>query len=127
MKNLKKILTAVTLVAAASSASAIQFNLAPASFTPGSGYSIGGDPSLTLLGVDFTAHTWSSQSFVLASGSSATFKFGTVTLNDSELVSGFSRIGLLEQDNLGVTANFSFTTPPAIRRSVMALATQRLA
>lgn len=111
MNHLKKILTAVTLVAAASSASAIQFNLAPASFTPGSGYSIGGDPSLTLLGVDFTAHTWSSQSFVLASGSSATFKFGTVTLNDSELVSGFSRIGLLEQDNLGVTANFSFTNP----------------
>ncbi len=111
MKHLKKILTAVTLVAAASSASAIQFDLAPAYFTPGSGYSIGGDPSLTELGVDFTAHTWSAQSFVLASGSSAPFKFGTVTLNDSELVEGFARIGFLEQNNLGVTATFSFTNP----------------
>jgi hypothetical protein len=111
MKHLKNILTAATLVAAASSASAIQFDLAPAYFTPGSGYSIGGDPSVTQLGVDFFADTWLSQSFFLASGSSATFKFGTVTLNDSELVSGFARVGLLEQDNLDVTANFSFTNP----------------
>ena len=111
MKHLKKILTAVTLVAAASSASAIQFDLAPAYFTPGSGYSVGGVTDLTKLGVDFTANTWDSQSFVLASGSSAPFKFGTVTLNDSELVEGFARIGFLEQDNLGVTANFSFTNP----------------
>ncbi len=111
MQHLKKILTAATLVAAASSASAIQFDLAPAYFTPGSGYNIGGDPSLTELGVDFTAHTWSAQSFVLASGSSAPFKFGTVTLNDSELVEGFARIGALEQDSLGVTATFSFTNP----------------
>jgi len=111
MKHLKKILTAVTLVAAASSASAIQFDLAPAYFTPGSGYSAGGVTDLTKLGVDFTANTWDSQSFVLASGSSATFKFGTVTLNDSELVDGFARIGALEQNNLGVTATFSFTNP----------------
>ena len=111
MKHLKNILTAATLVAAASSASAIQFDLAPDSFSPGSGYSIGGDPSLTQLGVDFFADTSLSRSFFLASGSSATFKFGTVTLNDSELVSGFARVGLLEQDNLDVTANFSFTNP----------------
>ena len=111
MKHLKKILTAVTLVAAASSASAIQFNLAPAYFTPGSGYSAGGVTDLSKLGVDFTANTLDSQSFVLASGPSATFKFGTVTLNDSELFEGFARVGLLEQDNLGVTATFSFTNP----------------
>lgn len=111
MKHLKKILTAVTLVAAASSASAIQFNLVPASFSPGSGYSNGADLSLNELGVDFVANTGSYESFVLASGSSATFTFGTVTLNDGELVEKFARIGFLEQDNLGVTANFSFTNP----------------
>jgi hypothetical protein len=111
MKHLKKILTVVTLVAAAGSASAVQFDLAPAYFTPGSGYSAGGVSSLTQLGVDFFADTTLSRSFVLASGSSATFKFGTVKLNDGELVDGFARIGLLEQDNLGVTANFSFTNP----------------
>jgi hypothetical protein len=111
MKHLKKILTAATLVAAAGSASAVQFDLAPAYFTPGSGYSAGGVSSLTQLGVDFFADTTLSRSFVLASGSSATFKFGTVKLNDGELVDGFARIGLLEQDNLGVTANFSFTNP----------------
>jgi hypothetical protein len=111
MKHLKKILTVVTLVAAAGSASAVQFDLAPAYFTPGSGYSAGGVSSLTQLGVDFFADTTLSHSFVLASGSSAPFKFGTVTLNDGELVDGFARIGLLEQDNLGVTANFSFTNP----------------
>jgi hypothetical protein len=111
MKHLKNILTAATLVAAAGSASAIQFDLAPAYFTPGSGYSAGGVSSLTQLGVDFFADTTLSRSFVLASGSSDTFKFGTVTLNDSELVDGFARIGFLELDNLGVTATFSFTNP----------------
>ena len=112
MKHLKNILTAATLVAVASSASAIQFDLAPVSFTPNtSGYSAGGVVDPTRLGVDFFADTWLSQSFPLASGSSATFKFGTVTLNDSELVDGFARIGVLEQDNLDVTATFSFTNP----------------
>jgi hypothetical protein len=123
MKHLKKILTAVTLVAAASSASAIQFDLAPASFSPGIGYSAAGVNNANKLGVDFTADTWRAQSFVLASGSSLTFKFGTVTFNDGELVSGFANITgpvclwggctyLIDETNdLGVTANFSFSNP----------------
>jgi hypothetical protein len=129
MKHLKKILTAATLVAAASSASAIQFNLAPASFTPGSGYSAAGATDANKLGVDFTADTWRAQSFVLASGSSATFKFGTVTFNDGELVSGFANITgpvclfggctylIDETDELGVTANFSFSNPTSGQQS----------
>jgi hypothetical protein len=120
MNNLNKLLTAFALIGAAGSASAIQFDLAPVSFTPGSGYSAGGVTDANKLGVDFTADTSASQSFVLASGSSATFKFGTVKLNDGELISGFAYIcgGSLvpclytdETDNLGVTANFSFSNP----------------
>jgi hypothetical protein len=123
MKHLKNILTAVTLVAAASSASAIQFDLAPVSFTPGSGYTAGGVLNLNKLGVDFTADTLATQSFVLATGSSATFKFGTVTFNDGELVDGFANItgpvcvfgrctNLTDETNdLGVTAKFSFSNP----------------
>jgi len=123
MKHLKNILTAVTLVAAASSASAIQFDLAPDSFSPGIGYSAAGVTNANKLGVDFTADTLATQSFVLATGSSATFKFGTVTFNDGELVSGFANITgpvclwggctyLIDETNdLGVTANFSFSNP----------------
>lgn len=120
MNNLNKFLTAVALIGAAGSASAIQFDLAPVSFTPGSGYSAGGVTDANKLGVDFTATTSEIQSFVLASGSSATFKFGTIKLNDGDLISGFAYIcgGSLvpcvytdETDNLGVTANFSFSNP----------------
>jgi hypothetical protein len=119
MKNLKKILTAATLVAAASSASAIQFDLAPASFTPGSGYSAGGAFDANKLGVDFVANPSLAETFTLTSGSSITYTFGTVTLNDPELLvpggyicgGSWYCLGTDETDNLGVTATFSFSSP----------------
>jgi hypothetical protein len=120
MNNVNKFLTAVALIGAAGSASAIQFDLAPVSFTPGSGYSAGGVTDTNKLGVDFTANTWAKQSFDLLSGSSATFTFGTIKLNDGELIKKLTYIcggsalpcfGSNETDNLGVTANFSFSNP----------------
>jgi hypothetical protein len=114
MKHLKNILTAATLVAAAGSASAIQFDWSPVSFTPDSGYSAGGVTSLTKLGVDFTASSLLTESEWLNIGSSGPYTFGTVTLNDSELFSGFARVGLLELDNLDVSAIFSFTNPSGV-------------
>lgn len=113
MKHLKKILTAVTLVAAASSASAIQFDWSPVSFAPGSGYSSGSVLSLTELGVDFTPSSWLTESAWLNIGSSGPYSFGTVELRDGEIL-GLPRVGLLEQDNLDVSAIFSFTNPSGV-------------
>jgi hypothetical protein len=134
MKNLKKILTAATLVAAASSASAIQFDLNPAYFTPGSGYSDAGDGSFTKLGVDFVADT-TPRSFTLEVGDTPySNTFGTVTLDDGEI---FRRLGASficngsvlpclttnETDNLGVTATFSFSNPLSGLQTVTATGT----
>ncbi len=134
MKHLKKILTAVTLVAAASSASAIQFDLNPAYFTPDSGYSNGGALSFSKLGVDFVADT-TPRSFTLEVGDTAySNTFGTVTLDDGEI---FRRLGASficngsalpcvftnETDNLGVTATFSFSNPLSGLQTVTATGT----
>ena len=134
MKHLKKILTAATLVAAASSASAIQFDLAPAYFTPGSGYSAGGVTDLTKLGVDFVADT-TPRSFTLEVGDTPySNTFGTVTLDDGEI---FRRLGASficngsvlpclttnETDDLGVTATFSFSNPLSGLQTVTATGT----
>jgi hypothetical protein len=134
MKHLKKILTAVTLVAAASSASAIQFNLAPAYFTPGSGYSAGGAINASKLGVDFVEDT-TPRSFTLEVGDTPySNTFGTVTLDDGEI---FKKLGASficdgsifpclttnETDNLGVTATFSFSDPLSGLQTVTATGT----
>ena len=137
MKHLKNILTAATLVAAASSASAIptvQFNFFPAYFSPGTGYSAAGDGSFTKLGVDFVADT-TPRSFNLEVGETLSPNiFGTVTLDDGEIFrrlgasficngSGFPCVFTNETDNLDVTATFSFSSPLSGIQTVTATGT----
>jgi hypothetical protein len=141
MKHLKKILTAVTLVAAASGASAvptIQFDLNASSFNPGSGYSAGTNlitevlGNLSKLGVDFSADG-TARTFGLTAGNTSTpYKFGDITLQDGlvGLITGpVCRRGSCthlvdETDNLDLTATFSFTNPSGVgSQTVTALGT----
>ena len=126
MKHLKKILTAVTLVAAASSASAVQFNLVAFSFNPGSGYSEGTNlltevfGNLNKLGVDFSVDG-TTRSFDLTEGNtSASYKFGDITLQDGSLapwITGTSPVD--ETNNLDLTATFSFTDPSGVGSQIV--------
>jgi hypothetical protein len=140
MKHLKNILTAATLVAAASSASAIpaiqtvQFNFFHAYFSPSGGYSDAGDGSFTKLGVDFVADT-TPRSFNLEVGETLSYNtFGTVTLDDGEIIkslgAAFICNGSLlpclttnETDNLVVEAVFSFSSPLSGLQTVIATGT----
>ena len=137
MKHLKKILTAVALAAAASGASAIQFDVVAFSFNPGSGYSTGTNAltevfgNLSNLGVDFS-EDGTARSFDLAAGNtSSSYKFGDVKLQDGSTalayICGGSRIPcarLNETDNLDVSATFSFTNPSGVgNQTVTALGT----
>ena len=129
MKHLKKILTAVTLVAAAGSASAvptIQFDLVAVSFNPGTGYSAGTNAltevlgNLSKLGVDFSVDG-TARSFDLTEGNtSASYKFGDITLQDGSLapwITGTSPVD--ETNNLDLTATFSFTDPSGVGSQIV--------
>jgi hypothetical protein len=125
MKHLKKILTAATLVAAASSASAVQFDLVAYSFNPGSGYSEGTNVltevlgNLNKLGVDFSVDG-TARSFDLTAGStSASYKFGDITLQDGSLVPFITGWPLDETNNLDLTATFSFTNPSGVGSQIV--------
>jgi hypothetical protein len=138
MKNLKKILTAATLVAAASSASAIQFDLVALSFNPGSGYSTGTNAltevfgNLSQLGVDFSVDG-TDRSFDLTAGNtSASYKFGDIKLEDGSTAAaficdgsrGFPCFRTNEKNDLEVSATFRFTNPSGVgERTVTALGT----
>jgi len=129
MKHLKKILTAVTLVAAASSASAIQFDFAAYSFNPDSGYSTGtnaGGEALNLdkLGVDFSVVS-TGRSFDLTAGdTSASYKFGDIKLKDGAVVPFITDFWPVDETNdLGVTATFTFTNPLSGFKTVTATGT----
>ena len=137
MKTFTKLLAGLALVSATTYASAIQFNVAASSFTPGSGYSgttnaIGEALNLDKLGVDFTTDT-TARSFDLAAGAtSASFKFGDIKLKDGTIlpyitgpVCAFSFCTHLvdETNDLGVTATFSFTNPLSGLQTVTASGT----
>ncbi len=105
----------VLLVAAGAAASAapVSFSVTPSSFTPGSGYGTGvGD-----LDVSFSANGGSTSFSLANAGASSTFKFGTVTFNETGLILP------AETNNLGVSAIFSFLDPLAGLQTVTASGT----
>lgn len=97
----------------AATAAPVSFSVTPSSFTPGSGYGTGvGD-----LDVSFSANG-AATSFTLANvGDSNTFKFGSVTFNET------GTILAAETNNLGVSAVFSFLDPLAGLQTVTATGT----
>lgn len=117
MKLLKKLLLiagAAGLLALAPAAQAVPFTVTGSSFTPASGY---GDFSFNLLDVEFSNSGFSTQNFSLNNvGDSYTFRIGRVTLEELYIYSG-------ETNNLGVTANLTFTNPLGAIEHVLASGT----
>jgi hypothetical protein len=91
----------------------VTFTGTATSFTPGAGYGDDG-PGLsgpasneatgTLLEVTFTANGLTATGTLAGAGSSATVPFGTVSLNELN-------ISVAETNDLGVTADFTFSAP----------------
>ncbi|NEX64580.1 PEP-CTERM sorting domain-containing protein [Noviherbaspirillum galbum] len=120
MKSLKRVLTGLGFIAAmglSAAASAVPFSITGGSFTTGSGYGTGDGQ----LDVTFTSLV-TPQSFNLNNpGDVASFLFGRVTLKETCINSGnglvdfflcgLGGLGSDETDNLGVTANLTFTSP----------------
>ncbi|MPZ09496.1 MAG: PEP-CTERM sorting domain-containing protein [Kiloniellaceae bacterium] len=108
---------------ASTAAHAVLIEISGASFTPGSGYGDDGSESAssTLLEVAFSTSTFAAQSFSLNSvGQSQTFNFGTINLQEPS--SGGGIVGG-ETDDLGVIANFIFTSPLGMTQMVNAVGT----
>lgn len=116
-------LAAGPLLSGNAAANPIPFTIGGMSFAPGSGYGI--DPSETsgdtLLDVRFSASAPPSTfSLDLPTPSSNTFLFGTVDLEETNAGGG---IDASETDNLGVTANFVFTSPLGASQNLVAVGT----
>jgi hypothetical protein len=121
MKLLKKVLFTLGLASAlgfSAAASAIPFTVTAGSFTVGSGYGVGNSQ----LDVVFTSLITAPVNFNLNNpGDSSSFLFGTANLRETCINSGNVVIDVLlgcgvggdETDNLGVTANLTFTNPVA--------------
>lgn len=118
-------------IAPVSQAAPVQFDITATSFSAGSGYGL--DPTTgsaaikdannagdtgTLLNVAFSTSIFSTQNFSLSTigGAGATFNFGTVDFQEQW-------INTAETDNLGVTANFTFTNPLGAVNNVSAAGT----
>lgn len=102
---------AATLVAA--SAHAVPFAVSGTAFTLGSGYGTApGGANNNLLDAVFATGA-PPGAFDLSAGQSYAFDFGTVQLNETCINPGGcnGNNGQDETDNLGVTANFQFTSP----------------
>jgi hypothetical protein len=128
MNKLQKIILAVGttgLIAAAPVVEATPFTITSASFTAGSGYGTDANESSgTLLDVLFSTSGFSTQNFALNSvGQSYTFNVGTVKFQEPSLTGVNGGIVANEQDNLGVTASFTFTDPLGISKNVLASGT----
>lgn len=114
MSLITKLSFALAATALAASAQAVPFTIAATSFTVGSGYGTangGGDHNV--LDVLFATGAVPA-TFDLAAGQSFAFDFGTVQLR--ELCINPDRgcdggLGQNETNDLGVTANFQFTSP----------------
>lgn len=119
-------LAGVALVAGCltgTAANAVMITVTGASFTPGSGYGTDASEtsSPTLLGVAFTTSVSLPLSFTLNSvGDSLSFTFGVVNLQETNAGGG---IQPAETDNLGVAANFTFTSPLGTSETVSATGT----
>ena len=108
---------------ASTAAHAVFFEITDASFSPGSGYGTDASEtsSPTLLGVQFTTTVSLPLTFTLNTvGQSQTFTFGTVNLQEPNAGGG---ILAAETDNLGVLANFTFTSPLGSTEAVSAVGT----
>jgi hypothetical protein len=121
LKLLKKALLTLGLASAlgfSAAASAVPFSVSSGSFTIGSGYGT----SNGQLDVVFTNLITAPINFDLNNaGDSSSFLFGTANLRETCINSGNFVLDLLlgcgiggnETDNLGVTANLTFTSPVA--------------
>ena len=121
LKLLKKALLTLGLASAlgfSATASAVPFSVSGGSFSVGSGYGTGNGQ----LDVVFTNLITSPVNFTLNNaGDSHSFLFGTANLRETCINSGVGLVDFLlgcgfggnETDNLGVTANLTFTSPVA--------------
>jgi hypothetical protein len=109
---------ALACCGAAVSAAPVSFSVTATSFTAGPGYGVdANEANGTLLNVSFAA-TGALNTFSLANvGDSFSFKFGTIVLLETGLISA------AETDGLGVTATFSFDDPLSGLRNVTATGT----
>jgi hypothetical protein len=115
MKTLRKLAsvvctTGILLLASAASATPVLFDITGALFTPGAGYGIdANENNETLLDVRFSNTTFIAQHFSLNGANDfATFTFGTIGLYERNAAQG---ITANEQNNLTVTAKFTFVSP----------------
>ncbi len=102
-------------------ATPVTFDITSVAFVPGSGYGIDADEgSATLLDVRFSTASFSPQNFNLdlPTPASSNFLFGTIDLEEPNSHSG---IVAAETDNLGVTANFTVTSPLGVVQNVTAV------
>lgn len=99
-------------------ANATVFTVTSVAITPGSGYEPA-ESSDNLLAVAFGISPFSAQTFSLntVGATSTPFNFASVNLLEPN---GSSGITSGEQDNLGVTAQFTFTSPVGINQTVSA-------
>ena len=118
---------ASTVFALPANAVPINFNITAGTFTPGTGYGVDAselpNDHPTLLDVIFSNGAFSLQNFNLNFvGDSHTFQFGTVNFAEPN-GNGAAGINPGEQDNLGLTANFTFVNPLAGIQNVTAAGT----
>jgi hypothetical protein len=125
MKNFSKYFTttlAGALLSVSAQVSATPFSITSVALTPDSGYGLESlDATDTTLDVRFATSTFSSQVFSLtAINQFVTFNFGTINFQEPN---GNPGITINEQDNLGVTAQFTFINPVGENKIISATGT----
>jgi hypothetical protein len=109
----------VTATCFALPAFATPFTVSAVNFTHQGGYTNSSANNDGFLGMDFSTAGFVAQNFNLTTvGQFVEFTFGT-----ADLVEANAGIDANEIDNLGVFANFTFTAPTGITRTVTAAAT----
>ncbi len=123
--SLAMVMAALSSFAPAIQATPVQFGIANATFAGGAGYGVDDGPNPEnggkLLDVVFSTQ-FVQQTFQLDNiNDFFTFKLGTVSFNELNTGSGSNQgINGNEQDNLGVTATFTFTNPLGTTANVYA-------
>lgn len=109
-KNALLVLAAANFLVTVPVAQAVPIEITATSFTPGTGYGVDLDEKdASLLDVRFSTAAFQTQAITLDSlGSSWTFDFGSVYLQETNAHSG---IRAAETDDLGVSASFTFARP----------------
>jgi PEP-CTERM motif-containing protein len=120
-RSLVLIVASLASLAIAPAVYAVPFSVTAASFTIGSGYGIDASEvkeSATLLDVQFSTATFATQTLALTTvGDTATFEFGTITLQELNAHSGI--VGN-ETDNLEVSVQFTFSDPSGAGEDLVA-------